>query len=162
MDLDGIYRHIGRQYVLNYAGKGGSGKKKPTCKKGWNCGYTCLPRTKENCKSPLKGQSATYADWLSKQEKKSSKSSSSITKAKTPSQSKSKTPRDIADGLAKDPNIKQFISLVTNSRKSDKQVIKEMGISTDEALKMVSNIRKTLKVAPGQTLKQRLVEIYKD
>ena len=53
--LDSIYKQIGRQYVLNYVAIGsGIGRLKPkNCKKGWECGYTCLPKTKKNCKSAM-------------------------------------------------------------------------------------------------------------
>jgi hypothetical protein len=45
----------------------GNTKQKKNCKKGWSCGYTCLGKDKKNCKSPLQGQVATYADWLQQQ-----------------------------------------------------------------------------------------------
>lgn len=43
--------------------------KKPNCTPGksWSCGFTCLPMSKKRCGSPLPGQPATYADYLSKQ-----------------------------------------------------------------------------------------------
>jgi phage gp29-like protein len=45
----------------------GNTKQKKNCIKGWSCGYTCLGRDKKTCNSPLQGQVAKYADWLSQQ-----------------------------------------------------------------------------------------------
>jgi phage gp29-like protein len=45
----------------------GNTKQRKNCTKGWSCGYTCLGKDKKNCKSPLQGQVAKYADWLEQQ-----------------------------------------------------------------------------------------------
>jgi hypothetical protein len=41
-------------------------KKVKQCKDGYACGYGCVSKTK-SCKSPISGQAANYADWLSQQ-----------------------------------------------------------------------------------------------
>lgn len=113
-DLDAVYRRIGHLAVLNFATKGGKVTKKKNCVKGWECGYTCLPKTKENCGSPLEGQSKTYADWLSKQAANLSTSQKSTTKAKAKTSSKkaasSKTsiPQKIAPPIKPDGRRNSF------------------------------------------------------
>lgn len=44
----------------------GNTKQTKQCKKGYSCGFSCISKSKE-CRSPLKGQAKTYADWLSSQ-----------------------------------------------------------------------------------------------
>lgn len=69
--------------------------------------------------------------------------------------------RKIADDLAKDPKIKEFISLMMK-RASDKKIREALGVSQDEALKLSMELRQKLNVAPNQTLRDRVKEIYTD
>jgi hypothetical protein len=132
--------------IVQYATKTGSrAGKKLNCKPGnMQCGGKCQ-NGKFNCRFVPSAEQKTQIK-------------SAIQKA---SKSKQKTSREIADDLAKDPKTRQFISLITQSKKSDKQILNEMGLSTDEGLKLVNNIRQSLGVRPDQSLKDRLVEIYK-
>lgn len=82
--------------------------KKPNCNPGrsWSCGWTCLPMSKKRCGSPLPGEPATYADYLSKQATaatptpKKTRAKKAATPAPTTDQSKSSN-SNFKDALSK-------------------------------------------------------------
>lgn len=154
-----IVTEFGEPIEFASFGKGsrkGKGNK-PNCTPGksWSCGFTCLPMSKKNCGSPLAGQSATYADYLSKQASALSKTSKKKTDGK-------KTYRQIADDLAKDPLTKKFIELKMGKKLSDKKMREAMGMSQDELLKLSMSVRQKLNVGMTQDIKDRIKEIYAD
>lgn len=72
----------------------GNTKQQKNCKKGWGCGFTCLPRTKKNCNKGIEGQAKTLTEWLEKNNPE--KKRSLPNKGPTPSRKRGETFRGVS------------------------------------------------------------------